>query len=145
LGALISGAVIIPAGEYSEGLMSILPALNSQTKEPFGRAFFDSYQQTYKKPVPEFVVGTSYESVYILAKLIERIQAKGGDPRSGEQIAAAIDEESTFPTVFEGKTMTFRREDHSALKDLWVITVKGGKEIPIKTIAKEKLPLGYWP
>ncbi|HEY2717871.1 MAG TPA: ABC transporter substrate-binding protein [Solirubrobacterales bacterium] len=86
----------------------------------WAQIFVDSYEEAYGSP-PDFYAANFYEDMYVLWDLVRRVEAKGGDPASGEQLQKALEEEPQFPSVYGGNgeeagTLAFDLATHSVAK-----------------------------
>lgn len=86
----------------------------------WAKIFVDTYEEAYGSQ-PDFYAANFYEDMFILWDLVRRVESKGGDPESGEQLQKALEEEPQFPSVYGGTpteagTIAFDLTTHSVAK-----------------------------
>lgn len=104
------------AREASIGVMAIDFMLDPEAR--YARDFVKAYRQRYGKD-PSWQEANGYEAVYILAELIKRVKAKGGNYHSGEQLRDALEGKPEFSSVYAEKIKF--GDDHSVLKPVWIV------------------------
>ncbi|MFZ0928349.1 MAG: ABC transporter substrate-binding protein [Syntrophobacteraceae bacterium] len=72
---------------------------------PMGVAFYKAYKAEYKSE-PNFFAAGFFEDCFTMWDLVRRVIAKGGDPRSGEQLQNALKAEPSFQSVHNGDKNT---------------------------------------
>jgi branched-chain amino acid transport system substrate-binding protein len=98
----------------------------------FTQKLVKAYDAKWTDPITMYVAN-QYEGVYIIAELIRRVVATGGNPKDGAQLEAAIAQDRTFDSVYGGKITLFA--DGTAAKPVRISTLKDGKIVLVKTIA----------
>jgi branched-chain amino acid transport system substrate-binding protein len=136
-------ATLMPAGPNAEGAISICTYLDYNTTLPFGRNFITNYDKKYapKGATAYWPWANAYENVYIVAELVKRVRAKGGDTHKGEQLLKALVDNPEFKSVFGSGKLRFT-EEHQVLKDLSINLIQGGKAVPQKVISYKELKKG---
>jgi len=77
------------------------------------------------KTKPDFYAANYYEGVYMIAELLKRARAKGGDYVNGEAMKAALYADPKFDSVYGGQ-MVFQ-PNGVALKRVGLFKVEGDK------------------
>ncbi|MCR4522212.1 ABC transporter substrate-binding protein [Bosea sp. 47.2.35] len=90
---------------------------------PMGQRFYDEYKKRYGEE-PDFYAANYYEAVQVIATLIRRTKAKGGDFWTGARLTEALWEDPAFDSVYGGK-MTFQKNG-VALKRVAILKVDEG-------------------
>ncbi len=90
---------------------------------PMGQRFYDEYKKRYGED-PDFYAANYYEAVQVIATLIRRAKAKGGDFWTGARLTEALWEDPAFDSVYGGK-MTFQKNG-VALKRVAILKVDEG-------------------
>ncbi len=67
---------------------------------------------------PDFYSANTYEDFFTLWACMRRVMAKGGNPRDGVQLDAALEADPSFPSLYGGTSssvgrITFNLKDHS--------------------------------
>lgn len=115
------------AGATAEGFEAVTDYFDSQGADPWTKNFAASYKAKYKQD-PEFYAANYYEGVYILAELIKKAKAKGGDWWSGKALRQALVEIKKFPSVYGGN-VEFNPDDGTCKKKTALFVVKGGDRV----------------
>lgn len=112
------------AGANAEGYLYANDYFAPSNDNPWSERFAEGYKKRYGAD-PEFYAANYYEGTYLIAELIRRAKAKGGDYWNGEALRQALWEKPVFDSVY-GKTMTFQ-ENGVALKRVGLFKVEDGK------------------
>lgn len=104
------------AGKHAEGYEYMLEVFKPTDENPWSQQFAKSYQETYNQE-PDIFSGNYYEATYVIAELIKRARAKGGDYWNGEKLHEALWDDPEFKSVY-GKTMVFDPKTGLAQKPL---------------------------
>lgn len=104
------------AGKYGEGHEFVLESFALSDTNPWSGEFYDSYMAKYGE-APDIYAANYYEGTYVIAELIRRAKAKGGDYWSGDKLYEAMWDNPEFKSLF-GPTMTFDPETGLAAKPL---------------------------
>jgi len=104
------------AGKHAEGYEYMLEVFKPTADNPWSQQFAKAYREAYNQE-PDIFSGNYYEATYVIAELIKRARAKGGDYWSGDKLYEAIWDNPTFKSVY-GKTMKFDPETGLAEKPL---------------------------
>jgi len=112
------------AGANAEGYLYANDYFAPSDDNPWSKSFAEGYKKRYGAD-PEFYAANYYEGTYLIAELIRRAKAKGGDYWNGEALRQALWEKPVFDSVY-GKTMTFQ-ENGVALKRVGLFKVEDGK------------------
>ena len=113
------------AGEANaEGVEIITDYFAPTADNPWAMRFNEEYRRRFGD-APDFYAANYYEAVYVVAELIRRAKAKGGDYWNGERLTAALWDNPTFDSVYGG-TMTFQKNG-VALKRVALLRVEKGE------------------
>lgn len=104
------------AGKHAEGYEYMLEVFKPTAENPWSQQFAKAYKEAYNQE-PDIFSGNYYEATYVIAELIKRARAKGGDYWNGEKLYQAMWDNPTFKSVY-GKTMTFDPKTGLAQKPL---------------------------
>ena len=115
------------AGANADGYEAVTDFFDAKSNDPWTKSFVANYKAKYKNE-PEFYAANYYEGVYILAELIKKAKAKGGDYWNGKALRDALVEIKTFPSVYGGN-IEFNPEDGTCKKKTALFTVKDGKAV----------------
>lgn len=115
------------AGPTADGYEAVTDYFDPKGDDPWTKRFVASYKEKYKTD-PEFYAANYYEGVYILAELIKKAKAKGGDYWNGKALREALIEIKRFPSVYGGY-VEFNPEDGTCKKKTALFVVKGGERI----------------
>jgi branched-chain amino acid transport system substrate-binding protein len=96
----------------------------------YARDFVKAFSLRYGKN-PSWQEANGYEAIYILAELIKRVKAKGGNYRSGETLRDALEGKREFASVY-GEKSKFG-DEHAALKPISIVEVIGFNPYKHKT------------
>ncbi len=119
------------AGKAFEGYLTGLDDFDPDVASPATQQFVKHFRAKYGADAKlDYYCANYYDLTYVLKELITRVQAKGGNPRDGAQLEAALKENPRFPTVYGG-TMELR-PDGSVVKPLSIFEVKDGKQVRLK-------------
>jgi branched-chain amino acid transport system substrate-binding protein len=117
------------AGRYAEGVEVVTDYFSATDENPWSKRFAEAYRAKYGE-MPDFYAANYYEGVYVIAELIRRAKAKGGDFYTGERLVQALWENPTFESVY-GKTMIFRKNG-VAQKPVALFRIEDGKPVFVK-------------
>lgn len=112
------------AGKFAEGVEVVTDYFAVTDDNPWGKHFDDAYKARYNE-APDFYAANYYEGVYVIAELIRRAKAKGGDYWNGAKLAEALRDNPSFDSVYGGK-MVFK-PDGVALKRVSLLRVENGE------------------
>ncbi len=112
------------AGQYTEDYQFASDYFNPDAGDAWPKQFAASYRAKYGEN-PEVYAANYYEGIYVVAELIRRARAGGGNYFTGERLAATLRKSPTVPSVYGGN-MTFQ-PDGTGLKRVGIFTVKDGK------------------
>lgn len=104
------------AGKYAEGYEYMLEVFKPTAQNPWSQQFAKDYKKAFNED-PDIYSANYYEATYVIAELIKRARAKGGDYWNGEKLYQAMWDNPTFKSVY-GKTMTFDKKTGLARKPL---------------------------
>lgn len=110
------------AGPASEGFEAVTDYFDAKSSDPWSKSFVAAYKARLGKE-PEFYAANYYEGIYILAELIKKARAKGGDYWNGKALRDALAEIKTFPSVYGGN-IEFNPEDGTCRKKTALFVVK---------------------
>jgi branched-chain amino acid transport system substrate-binding protein len=130
VGPLATDALIKVGGAAASGFLATGIAVDPATEDPAARSFLDAFKSKHGH-YPEWDSGTAYEAVYLLADLIHEVDAKHGDPRSGDALLAALKANPTFQDYLAVGKVTFRA-DHGSARAVAIQEIKDGKFITVK-------------
>jgi branched-chain amino acid transport system substrate-binding protein len=112
------------AGTLGEGYLFINDYFEPSADQPWSQRFAEGYEKRYKTK-PDFYAANYYEGVYMVAELLKRARAKGGDYVNGESLKAALYADPKFDSVYGGQ-MVFQ-PNGVALKRVGLFKVEGDK------------------
>jgi branched-chain amino acid transport system substrate-binding protein len=112
------------AGQYADGFQIASDYFNSDSTEEWPKRFATSYKAKYGDN-PEVYAANYYEGIYIVAEMIRRARAEGGNYFTGERLAAALRAKPSMPSVYGGNIVW--EPDGSCLKRVGIFVVKDGK------------------
>jgi branched-chain amino acid transport system substrate-binding protein len=112
------------AGQYAEGYQFASDYFNPNADDPWPKQFAASYRAKYGAD-PEVYAANYYEGIYVVAELIRRARAGGGNYFTGERFRAALLADPKVPSVYGGNLVF--KPDGSCLKRVGIFTVKDGK------------------
>jgi len=115
------------AGATAEGYEAITDYFDPKGTDAWTQRFVANYKAKYKKE-PEFYAANYYEGVYILAELIKKAKAKGGNWWNGKALRDALVEIKKFPSVYGGH-IVFNPEDGTCRKKTALFVVQGGDRV----------------
>jgi len=100
---------------------------------PWGKLFVDSFKKKYPDVVPDFYAANFYENMFTTWEIVRRVIAKKGDVNSGDQLNAALQEKTVFPSVYGGDSakagvIAIDKDTHTVSKrSMGVFKIKDGK------------------
>ena len=109
------------AGGRGEGFEYITEVFRPTEENPWSKKFHDTYKAKYGEE-PDLYAANYYEGTYVIAELIRRARAHGGDYWDGAKLYEALWENPTMKSVY-GKTMTFNRDTGVASKPVALFKV----------------------
>ncbi|MEZ5741142.1 MAG: ABC transporter substrate-binding protein [Burkholderiaceae bacterium] len=112
------------AGKFAEGYLFINDYFQPSADQPWSQAFSDGYEKRYGKK-PDFYAANYYEGVYMIAEVLKRAKAKGGDYLNGDVMKTVIYDNPKFDSVYGGQ-MTFK-PNGVAQKRVGLFKVEGGE------------------
>jgi branched-chain amino acid transport system substrate-binding protein len=115
------------AGAAADGYECVTDYFDPKSKDPWSQRFVAAYKAKTGKE-PEFYAANYYEGVYILAELIKKAKAKGGDWWNGKALRDALVAIKKFPSVYGG-TIEFNPEDGTCKKKTALFVVKNTKAV----------------
>ncbi len=137
LGFTHSGAAAKIAGPAYDGLYFAFDYFDAERPpNPFAQFFVDSFKAT-EGILPEFYPANFYEDSFVLWECIRRVLKKGGNPKDGDALDAALRSDPSFPSVYGGDssrpgTLAFDLDTHSVKRrPMMVSQYKGGKVTPL--------------
>jgi len=137
LGFTHSQAAAKIAGAAYEGLYFAFDYFDAERPpNPFAQYFVDSFKGM-EGILPEYYPANFYEDSFILWECIRRVLQKGGNPKDGDQLEAALRSNPTFPSVYGGDSgkpgvLAFDLDTHSVKKrPMMVSQYKAGKVTPL--------------
>jgi branched-chain amino acid transport system substrate-binding protein len=110
------------AGPLGEGFLFINDYFEASADQPWSQRFAQGYEQRYKSK-PDFYAANYYEGVYMIAELLKRARAKGGDYLNGETLKKVLYENPKFDSVYGGQ-MAFQ-PNGVAFKRVGLFKVEG--------------------
>jgi branched-chain amino acid transport system substrate-binding protein len=117
------------AGDNAEGYLYANDYFAPSDDNPWSKQFAEGYKKRYGAD-PEFYAANYYEGTYLIAELIRRAKAKGGDYWNGEALRQALLSNPKFDSVYGGQ-MVFQKNG-VALKRTALFTVEDGKKKFVK-------------
>jgi branched-chain amino acid transport system substrate-binding protein len=114
------------AGQYAEGYQFSSDYFNPNATDDWPKRFVEAYRKKYNEN-PEIYAANYYEGIYVIAELIKRARAQGGDYFKGERLVEALRAKPSVPSVYGGD-MVFQ-PDGTCLKRVGLFTVKDGKAV----------------
>ncbi|MCG5238806.1 ABC transporter substrate-binding protein [Azospirillum doebereinerae] len=122
------------AGKHADGVEVVTDYFAATDENPWSKRFAEAYKAKFGD-MPDFYAANYYEGVYVIAELIRRSKAKGGDYYTGERLVQALWENPTFDSVY-GKTLTFRKNG-VAQKPVAVFRLENGEPKFVKFTSAE--------
>jgi branched-chain amino acid transport system substrate-binding protein len=113
------------AGDNAEGYLYANDYFAPSDDNPWSKQFAEGYKKRYGAD-PEFYAANYYEGTYMIAELIRRAKAKGGDYWNGEALRQALLSNPKFDSVYGGQ-MVFQKNG-VALKRTALFGVEDGKK-----------------
>jgi branched-chain amino acid transport system substrate-binding protein len=108
----------------SNGVEVATDYFSPSADNPMGQRFYDEYKKRHNEE-PDFYAANYYEGVQVIAELIRRAKAKGGDYWKGAKLTEALWDTNSFDSVYGGK-MKFQ-ENGVALKRVAILEVTEGE------------------
>src|SRR3546814_13348647 len=99
-----------------------------------GQGFYEEYKKRHGEE-PDFYAANYYEAVHVIAELIRRAKAKGGDSWNGARLTEALWEDPSFASVYGGK-MRFQKNG-VALKRVAILEVVDGTRSDERRVGNE--------
>jgi branched-chain amino acid transport system substrate-binding protein len=124
IGVEFTAEIAKVAGQYADGFQYASDYFNPNAGDDWPKRFTESYQKKYGD-APEVYAANYYEGIYVIAELIRRSRAQGGDYFTGERLLAAVRANPRVPSVYGGD-MVFQ-PDGTCLKRVGIFMVKDGK------------------
>ncbi len=119
------------AGKAFEGFLIGLDDFDPDIDNPMTQQFVKHVRAKYGADAKlDYYCANYYDLTYVLKELIARVKAKGGNPRDGAQLEAAIRDNPRFATVYGG-TMELR-PDGGVVKPVSIFEVKDGKQTRLR-------------
>lgn len=112
------------SGKTSDNVYVCMEYFDRESQNPSTRKFVKAYEARSKEP-PDFFSANYYDAIYIIAELINRVVAKGGNPLDGGQLESTIWDNPKFDSVFGGKLELLR--DGTARKMSSIFRIIDGK------------------
>jgi branched-chain amino acid transport system substrate-binding protein len=112
------------AGEQGEGYLFVNDFFQPSAEFPWSQQFAQGYEKRYNAK-PEFYAANYYEGVYVIAELLKRGRAQGGDYLNGEALKKALYANPKFDSVYGGQ-MAFQ-PNGVAFKRVGLFKVEGGQ------------------
>lgn len=109
------------AGRHSEGYEYTNEVFQPGPENSWAQDFYKAYKERYSQE-PDFYAANYYEATHLIAELIRRSKAKGGDYWDGARLHEALVENPTFKSVY-APTMTFDLETGLAMKPVALFKV----------------------
>lgn len=97
------------AGKYGTDFEYVSDYFAPSKDNAWSEQFAADYQKRYGA-APEFFAANYYEGIYIIAELIRRARAEGGDYWNGESLMKAFRKDLKFKTIYPGGTISFTPE-----------------------------------
>lgn len=104
------------AGQQASKYEYVLESFNPSDKNPWSQQFDKAFRKKYNG-APGLYAANYYEGTYVIAELIRRAKAKGGDYWSGDKLHASLRDNPVLKSVF-GPTMKFDESTGLAAKPL---------------------------
>jgi branched-chain amino acid transport system substrate-binding protein len=134
-GALANPSLPTDGGAAAEGFVTTALAVDWSSKNRDVQHFYTAFKAKHGTD-PDWVQGTPYEGVMLLAKLIQTVSRSGKDPRSGAALLSALEADPTFPNCLSGGVVTLRK-DHGCTRAVAVSELRRGKFVPIRVITPQ--------
>jgi branched-chain amino acid transport system substrate-binding protein len=122
------------AGEHGNGFEFTTDHFEPTEDNPWAKQFYADYKKKHNQE-PDFYAANYYEAVYVVAELIRRARAKGGDHWNGAKLMTELKADPKFRSVYGGE-MTFQ-ENGVAAKRVGLFEVQGGEKKFVKFVAAE--------
>jgi ABC-type branched-subunit amino acid transport system substrate-binding protein len=124
-------------GAYEEGYTFTYDYFNPDTPtNPLAAFFVEEFRAEYGED-PDFYAANFYENTIAMWEVIRRVLAKGGDPNSGAELDAALQENLSLPSVYGGDesspgVYTLDPETHSVIqRPMGVFRYQDGEVTPL--------------
>lgn len=116
----------IAGAANAEGTEIVIDYFSPGKDNPAGKKFYDKYVELYKTP-PDYIAANYYEAIDVIAELIRRAKAKGGDYWNGNRLTEALWDNPTFDSIYGGK-MVFQKNG-IAQKRVAILEIKNGAQV----------------
>ena len=113
-------------GKYMNGYRFFSDYFTPSKDNPWSERFAEGYKKRYGKD-PEFYAANYYEGVYVIAELIKRARAEGGDYWHGDKLAAVLRANPAVDSVYGGK-MVFQKNGVAQKRVAMFEVVNGQKK-----------------
>lgn len=90
------------AGQQGEGYLYINDYFEPSDDQPWSKQFATDYEKRYGTK-PDFYAANYYEGVYMIAEILKRAKAKGGDYMDAEVMKTVLYENPKFDSVYGGQ------------------------------------------
>jgi len=124
-------------GAYEEGYTFTYDYFDPDTPtNPLAELFVEEFRAEYGED-PDFYAANYYENTIGMWEVIRRVLAKGGDPNSGAELDAALQENLSLPSVYGGDestpgVYTLDPQTHSVIeRPMGVFRYEGGDVTPL--------------
>ena len=94
------------AGPTAEGYLYISDYFEPSADQPWSKAFADAFEKKYGGK-PDFYAANYYEGVYMIAEILKRARAQGGEYLDAEGFKKVRHQNPKFDSVYGGQ-MTFK-------------------------------------
>jgi branched-chain amino acid transport system substrate-binding protein len=124
-------------GAYEDGYIFTYDYFDPDTPtNPLAELFVEEFRAEYGED-PDFYAANYYENTLGMWEVIRRVLAKGGDPTSGAELDAALQEDLSLPSVYGGDETTpgeytLNPENHSVIqRPMGVFRYQDGDVTPL--------------
>lgn len=114
------------AGPTAEGYLYINDYFEASADQPWSKSFAEAYEKRYGGK-PDFYAANYYEGVYMIAEILKRSRAQGGDYMDAEVFKKVLYQNPKFDSVYGGQ-MTFK-PNGVAQKRVGLFKVVDGKGV----------------
>lgn len=114
------------AGPTAEGYLYINDYFEASADQPWSKSFAEGYEKRYGGK-PDFYAANYYEGVYMIAEILKRSRAQGGDYMDAEVFKKVLYQNPKFDSVYGGQ-MTFK-PNGVAQKRVGLFKVVDGKGV----------------
>jgi len=124
------------SGKTDENVYNCSEFFDPTNPDPVVQKFVKGYAARWKEPT-EFFAANYYDAVHnILAELVRRVTAKGGNPLNGAELEKEIWTNPVFKTVYGGEMRLLK--DGSVSKTMVILKLVDGKLTVAEKISEEK-------